>query len=218
MVYLCINPAPLLTSTLDIEFQGNFHTFLNNSETVIWKVQSRRKKFNFMWWLEYKSYARQCKITRIKKFTTDVQFDKYSNIPTMITNNTVSLTDIILIKQQNFKILSTVLHFGYWDHQAQIFNINVDKPKKVQVKFTLVQALGLCTGCTAHRGSRGIALPFHDHALEGDEGSASCPGHCLPPGKTGTHCTGGWVGPRASMHRCGKSRPHWDSIPGPSSP
>jgi len=28
---------------------------------------------------------------------------------------------------------------------------------------TLVQALRLCMGCMAHRGSRGIALPFIDH-------------------------------------------------------
>ena len=34
---------------------------------------------------------------------------------------------------------------------------------KVKVKVTLVQALMLCTGRTAHRGSRGIALLFHDH-------------------------------------------------------
>jgi len=34
--------------------------------------------------------------------------------------------------------------------------------KKVKVKVTLVQALRLCTGRTAHRGSRGIALLFHD--------------------------------------------------------
>jgi len=34
---------------------------------------------------------------------------------------------------------------------------------KVKVNITLVQALRLCTGCTAHRESRGIALPFHDH-------------------------------------------------------
>jgi hypothetical protein len=31
------------------------------------------------------------------------------------------------------------------------------------VKCILVQSLRLCTGCTAHTGSRGIALPFHDH-------------------------------------------------------
>ena len=33
---------------------------------------------------------------------------------------------------------------------------------KVKVKVTLVQALRLCTGRMAYRGSRGIALPFLD--------------------------------------------------------
>jgi hypothetical protein len=37
----------------------------------------------------------------------------------------------------------------------------------------------------------------------------------LPPGKRpGTHCIGGWVGPRAGLDGCEKSRPHRDSIPG----
>jgi hypothetical protein len=28
----------------------------------------------------------------------------------------------------------------------------------------------------------------------------------LPPGKLGTNCIGGWVGPGAGLDRCGKSR------------
>ena len=36
-------------------------------------------------------------------------------------------------------------------------------PDKVKVKCVLVQALRLCTGRTAHSGSRGIALLFLDH-------------------------------------------------------
>jgi hypothetical protein len=39
-----------------------------------------------------------------------------------------------------------------------------------------------------------------------------------PRDRPGTHCTGGWVGPRAGLDVCEKSRPHRDSIPGPSSP
>ena len=35
--------------------------------------------------------------------------------------------------------------------------------KLKMVKVTLLQTLRLCTGRTAHRGSRGIALLFHDH-------------------------------------------------------
>jgi len=34
-----------------------------------------------------------------------------------------------------------------------------------------------------------------------------------PGERPGTHCTGGWVGPRADLDRCEKSRPHRDSIP-----
>ena len=41
-----------------------------------------------------------------------------------------------------------------------------DHKVKVKVKCTLVQALRLCTGHTAHRGSRGIALLFHDHSTK----------------------------------------------------
>ena len=55
---------------------------------------------------------------------------------------------------------------------------------KGKVKFTLVQALSFCAGYTAHRGSRGIALPFLDHGTRRGEGSASRPGRSLPPGKT----------------------------------
>ena len=32
------------------------------------------------------------------------------------------------------------------------------------------------------------------------------------------HCIGGWVGPRAGLDGCGKSRPHRNLIPGLSSP
>ena len=58
------------------------------------------------------------------------------------------------------------------------------KIKVKKVKVTLVQTLRLCTCLTAHRGSRGIALPFHDHGTRRGEESVSHPGHSLPPGKT----------------------------------
>ena len=43
-----------------------------------------------------------------------------------------------------------------------LYNHNVLGGYISKVKVTLVQALRLCTGGTAHRGSRGIALLFHD--------------------------------------------------------
>jgi len=42
----------------------------------------------------------------------------------------------------------------------------LNKTVKVKVKCTLVQALRLCTGRTAHGRSRGIALPFSDHGIK----------------------------------------------------
>jgi hypothetical protein len=37
-----------------------------------------------------------------------------------------------------------------------------------------------------------------------------------PRERSATHCIGGVVGTRAGLEGCGKSRPHRDSIPGPS--
>jgi hypothetical protein len=88
----------------------------------------------------------------------------------------------------------------------------------VKVQCTLVKALRLCTGRTAHRESTGIALPFLDHGTRRGEGSASRPSRSLLPGKARTHCTGDWVGPWACLDRRGKSRSNRDLIPGTSSP
>ena len=50
-------------------------------------------------------------------------------------------------------------------------------------KVTLVQALRLCTGHTARRGSRGIALPFHDHGTRKGWGVSVTPRPLFTPGK-----------------------------------
>ena len=77
---------------------------------------------------------------------------------------------------------------------------------KVKVKCTRVQALRLCTGRTDHRGSRSMALPFMIMALEGVRGQCHPPAALYLRERPGTHCTGGRVGPKAGLYRCGKSR------------
>jgi len=52
-----------------------------------------------------------------------------------------------------------------------------------KVKCTLVQAPMLCTGRTAQRGSRGIALLFHDHATRRGWGVSVTPRPLFYPGK-----------------------------------
>ena len=44
---------------------------------------------------------------------------------------------------------------------------------------------------------------------------STTPRPLYPRARAGTHCTGGWVGPRAGLDGCRKSRSHRDSIPGP---
>jgi hypothetical protein len=70
----------------------------------------------------------------------------------------------------------------------------------------------------AQRGSRGIALLILDLSARKGWVVSTTPRLLYPRERPGTHCTGGWVGPRAGVDVCEKSRPHRDSIPAPSSP
>ena len=79
--------------------------------------------------------------------------------------------------------------------------------EKVKVKCTLLQALWLCTGRTAHRESRDIAPPLHDHGIRRERNPRHAPAALYPRERPGAHCTGGWVVPRAGLDRCEKSRP-----------
>ena len=58
------------------------------------------------------------------------------------------------------------------------------------------------------------STPSLTSALVGVGGQRHAPAALLRE-RPSTHCTGGWVGPRAGLERCGKSCPHWDLIPGP---
>ena len=70
-----------------------------------------------------------------------------------------------------------------------------------QVGFTLSQAT------KAFRESTGIALlyfrPLHQKGVRGQRHAPAAP---YPRERHGTHFTGGWVGLRAGLDRCGKSR------------
>jgi len=45
-----------------------------------------------------------------------------------------------------------------------------------------------------------------------------CPGRITPGNDPVPFCIGAWVCPRAGLDRCRKSRPHRNSVPGPSKP
>ena len=75
---------------------------------------------------------------------------------------------------------------------------------QVKVMRTLVQAVRLCTGRTAYRESRGMTT-----APKGVRDQRHAPAALCLRERPGTHCTGGWVGPRAGLDRCGKSCSPW---------
>jgi hypothetical protein len=66
-----------------------------------------------------------------------------------------------------------------------------------------------CKSTKAQREVEVELYSFFTSALEGVGGQHPAPA-ALPPGKTPTLCTGGWVGPRAGLDVCEKSRPHRD--------
>ena len=63
------------------------------------------------------------------------------------------------------------------------FSPNSVHSRPVKVNCTLVQALRLCTGRTAHRGSRGIALLFLDHGTRRGWGVSVTLRPLFTPGK-----------------------------------
>jgi len=66
---------------------------------------------------------------------------------------------------------------------TQISSIRLNKPVGKNVKCTLVQALRLCMGRTAHRGSRGIALPYVYHSTRRGCGVSVTPRPLFTPRK-----------------------------------
>jgi hypothetical protein len=69
----------------------------------------------------------------------------------------------------------------------------------------------------AQRGSRCIALLILNLGARRGWVVSTTPRPLYPRERPGTHCTGGWVDPRAGLDVCEKSRTHCDSIRRPSS-
>ena len=70
-----------------------------------------------------------------------------------------------------------------WSTQYYIYATPFQNCVRVKVNCTLVQALRLCTGRTVHRGSRGVALPCHDHGTRRGWGVSITPCLLFTPGK-----------------------------------
>jgi len=88
-------------------------------------------------------------------------------------------TCVCNITQQRWQLRLTLL---YVKQRNKTVSCNITEGKK-KVKCTLVQALRLCTGRTAHRGSRGTALLFLDYGTRRGWGVSVTPRPHFTPGK-----------------------------------
>jgi hypothetical protein len=85
-------------------------------------------------------------------------------------------------------------------------------PKHVKVKFTPELATMVQTG-----GRYSCTLSLTS-ALDRVDGRRHAPAALSPGKRLGTHCIGGWVGPRASLDGCGNSSPPAPGIRSPDRP
>jgi hypothetical protein len=74
------------------------------------------------------------KLQELKNLLMMYKLIKTVTSSTRITNNTISLIDVIITNKQNYEISSTVLDLGYSDHEVQILHIYVNEPYRGPVK------------------------------------------------------------------------------------
>ena len=124
------------------------------------------------------------------------------------------------VQFRNFQFIIQIIsmtHVTYsrtsWYHHPQ------GLPSVLPLSWPLVRALRLCTGRTAHRGIRGIALHFHDHGTRRGWGVSVTTRPIFTPGKHTVPIVqkAGWA-PGPVWIDGENLAPHQDSISGLSSP
>jgi hypothetical protein len=108
-------------------------------------------------------------------------------------NCMTSILNIINIYRLVQKLLRRTQTDRHNCDQSFTYNFKESKGKVKQSRYTPWRRLG---------GERRYSsYSFSTSALDGGECSASRPGRDFTPGERarGTHCTGGWVGPRAGL-------------------
>jgi hypothetical protein len=95
-----------------------------------------------------------------------------------------------------------------WRMQHELSNLYVNRPSKLSsqpINYTYTLSKYSKANPLRHANDkverRYSSYSLSTSALDGGEWSVSRPGHAFTPGERtpGTHCTGGWVGPRADL-------------------
>jgi hypothetical protein len=90
---------------------------------------------------------------------------------------------------------------------GNILRVRINICKKVKVPCNRLES-------PEEEGGTGTALHSLDIGTRRRWVASTTPRPLYPRERPGTHCIGDWVGPRAGLDWCEKSRPYRDSIPG----
>ena len=107
-----------------------------------------------------------------------------------------STTNLFHVSQNNY-LLYIITH----DQTKNLFSVLQKLEKSLFVYDYIYIYIYKVIPLQARRVGRGIALLFHDRGTRRGEWSAARSGRTLPRERSGTHFTGGWVGPRAGLDR-----------------
>ena len=128
----------------------------------------RLQKYLYKALIETFKHERKIKYVKINTNTlkcyltlAHIKKPDYPNRSTNIRINTClydKIVEYFVNKSSTFKTSNAT----FFMQLTQNIQSRLRPTLKGKVKCTLVQALRLCTGRTAHRGGRGIALLFHD--------------------------------------------------------
>ena len=154
---------------------------------IIMPYKLRRCLCGDLWFL-YADYRSSIQPSAYKTFAT-------GHLVRKETKSKQNKSKVILLRKNVFLHRPTYMHFS-----------------KKKVKWSRYRP------GVAQRVGRGIALLFHDRGTRRWWVVSSTPRlHFYPRERQGTHCTGGWVGPRAGLDGRKISSPSGFD-PGPSSP
>lgn len=118
LILICVYQSP----------HSDFYTFVRKLETVIYKVQMKGMKLILCGDWNINSLQDSAQLSALLNLLETYNLINTVTSPTRVTNNSVSLIDVMITDKLYGKYLTEVLDLGYSDHFAQILHIKVNKP------------------------------------------------------------------------------------------
>jgi hypothetical protein len=105
---------------------SDVYSFLNKLETLIGKVQLKRQKFILCkeWNISFLQGSVQ--LQDLHSILLSYNLTNTVTLPTRVTKNTSSITDVMIINKQYNSNSTEVVNLGYSDHFAQILGFLVN--------------------------------------------------------------------------------------------